>query len=133
MGTDLGDATLIATIPVSDIERARSFYESILGFHHLATSEAGVLLSAGDGRLLLYSSSGAPPEHTLAGFEVESLDPVMVSLRTRGVRFEDYDLPGLRTIDQVAWTGPERAAWFRDSEGNFLSISEPWRDKKAGR
>ena len=57
----------------------------------------------------------------------------MASLRTSGVQFEDYDLPGLRTVDQIAWIGPERAAWFRDSEGNALSISEPWRDEGAGR
>lgn len=132
VGMDLGDARLIATIPVSDLERARSFYEGILGFRHAATSEAGVLLSAGVGRLLLYASSGVPPQHTLAGFEVDLLDPVMGSLRNGGVRFEDYDLPGLRTIDQVAWIGPERAAWFRDSEGNILSISESWRDEGPG-
>jgi catechol 2,3-dioxygenase-like lactoylglutathione lyase family enzyme len=125
---DLRAAGLIATIPVRDLDRARGFYVDVLGLEHVATSDAGVLLRAGDGRLLLYRSSAPPPGHTLAGFEVEALDPVIPALKQRGVRFEDYDVPGLKTIDHVAWIGPERAAWFRDSEENILSISEPWRE-----
>jgi len=125
--TNLRDATLIATIPVRDLDRARAFYLDVLGLEHAATSEAGVLCRSGSSQVLLYSSTGAPPEHTLAGFEVESLEPVVESLKARGVSFEEYDLPGLRTVDHIAWIGPERAAWFRDSEGNILSISEPWR------
>ena len=127
MVTNLRDATLIATIPVRDLERARAFYLDVLGLEHAATSEAGILCRSGRSQVLLYSSAAAPPEHTLAGFEVEALEPVIQSLEGRGVRFEDYDLPGLRTVDHIAWIGPERAAWFRDSEGNILSISEPWR------
>ena len=127
MVTNLRDATLIATIPVRDLDRARAFYLDVLGLEHAATSDAGALCLSGGGQVLLYSSAGAPPEHTLAGFEVDALEPVIESLKGRGVRFEDYDLPGLRTVDHIAWIGPERAAWFRDSEGNILSISEPWR------
>ena len=125
--SDLRQAGLIATIPVGDLVQARVFYEEILGFAHIATSEAGALLQAGGGRILLYHSAAPAPAHTLAGFEVGSLEPVMASLKARGVRFEDYDFPGLTTVDQIAWIGPERAAWFRDSEGNILSVSEPWR------
>lgn len=125
---DLRHAALITTIPVRDLERAQAFYEGILGFRHTATSEAGVLLIAGDGRILLYRSASEAPAHTLAGFEVDRLEPVIQSLEALGVIFEDYDLPGLRTVDHIALIGPERAAWFRDSEGNVLSISEPWRD-----
>ena len=119
---------LIATIPVADLERARGFYEELLGFEHAATSEAGVLLRAGSGSILLYHSAAPAPAHTLAGFEVDHLEPVMAALKSRGVKFEDYDLPGLSTVDQIAWIGPERAAWFSDSEGNILSLSEPWRE-----
>jgi len=123
---DLRAAGLITTIPVADFDRAFSFYTGVLGFEHLQTSEAGVLLRARDGRVLLYSSSAAPPGHTLAGFEVNRLEPVIETLVSRGVTFEDYDFPGLKTVDHIAWIGPERAAWFHDSEGNILSISEPW-------
>jgi catechol-2,3-dioxygenase len=122
----LSGARLIATIPVQEVARAQQFYVETLGLTHEATSEAGVLLQAGDGRVLLYQSTGEPASHTLAGFEVERLEPVMEDLRLRGVTFEDYDYPTLRTVEGIAWIGPERAAWFRDSEGNILSISEPW-------
>ena len=130
--TNLREAKLIATIPVRDLERARAFYQDILGFEHIATSDAGVLCRAGDGQVLLYSSTGVAPEHTLAGFEVEALEPIIASLKALDVHFEDYVLPGLRTVDHIAWIGPERAAWFRDSEGNILSVSEPWRAPRAG-
>jgi catechol 2,3-dioxygenase-like lactoylglutathione lyase family enzyme len=122
----LRTARLIATIPVANLDRALAFYTDVLGFEHLSTSDAGALLRAGDGRLLLYHSSAVAPTHTLAGFEVERLEPIIESLKARGVVFEDYDFPNLRTVDHIAWIGPERAAWFRDSEGNILSISEPW-------
>jgi len=108
--------------------RAQAFYVDVLGLRLEATSEAGVLLSAGDGRILLYERDATAPEHTLAGFEVSALEPITAVLESRGVSFEDYDFPGPRTVDHIAWLGPERAAWFRDSEGNILSISEPWRE-----
>jgi catechol 2,3-dioxygenase-like lactoylglutathione lyase family enzyme len=127
MTADLGSAGVIVTIPVGDLDRARAFYEGVLGFEHIETSEAGVLCRAGDGRILLYHSAAPAPAHTLAGFEVDRLEPTIETLTARGVAFEDYDFPGLKTVDHVAWIGPERAAWFRDSEGNILSISEPWR------
>jgi catechol 2,3-dioxygenase-like lactoylglutathione lyase family enzyme len=124
---DLRAARLIATIPAADLDRARAFYVETLGFAIEAISEAGILCQTGDGRVLLYTSAAPPPGHTLAGFEVQQLEPVIATLMAHGVRFEEYDLPGLQTVDHVAWIGPERAAWFRDSEGNILSISEPWR------
>lgn len=74
-----------------------------------------------------YRSTAPAPGHTLAGFEGDRLEPLIETLTAPGVRFENYDFPGLETVDYVAWIGPERAAWFCDSEGNILSISEPWR------
>lgn len=124
--TALRTAALIVTIPVADLDRALEFYTAVLGFEHLRTSEAGALLRAGDGRLLVYHSTAPAPSHTLAGFEVDRLEPVIETLKARGVVFADYDFPTLKTVDHIAWIGPERAAWFHDSEGNILSISEPW-------
>lgn len=124
--TSLRTAGLIATIPVIDLDRALEFYSAVLGFEHLQTSEAGALMRARDGRLLLYHSTAPAPSHTLAGFEVDRLEPVIETLSSRGVVFADYDFPTLKTVDHVAWIGPERAAWFHDSEGNILSISEAW-------
>jgi catechol 2,3-dioxygenase-like lactoylglutathione lyase family enzyme len=122
---------LIATIPVRDRTRAQAFYTDVLGLEFEAESIAGVLVRAGAERILLFESSAQPPEQTLLGFEVDQLEPIMTVLSERGVVFEDYDYPALRTVDQIAWIGPERAAWFHDSEGNVLSISEPWRRDKG--
>jgi catechol 2,3-dioxygenase-like lactoylglutathione lyase family enzyme len=124
----LGEADFICPVPVRDLERARAFYRDTLGLREEDESEAGILVGLGSGaRILLYSSpGGAQPTHTIASWEVASLEPVIEALEGRGVSFEDYDLPGLRTENHIAWIGPERAAWFRDSEGNILAINEPW-------
>jgi catechol 2,3-dioxygenase-like lactoylglutathione lyase family enzyme len=126
----LDSAVFICPIPVRDITRARAFYIETLELSHVDESEAGILLALdGGARILLYESSGAVPTHTIASWEVPALEPLIERLEERGVVFEDYDLPGLQTADHIAWIGPERAAWFRDSEGNVLAISEPWRGR----
>jgi catechol 2,3-dioxygenase-like lactoylglutathione lyase family enzyme len=128
----LGEATFISPVPVVDLERARAFYEGALGLPFVAESDAGILLGlAGGGRILLYRSpAGDRPTHTVAGWEVPELEPLVARLEAAGVAFEDYDLPGLKTENHIAWIGPERAAWFRDSEGNVLAISEPWVERR---
>jgi catechol 2,3-dioxygenase-like lactoylglutathione lyase family enzyme len=128
----LATATLICPIPVVDLERARAFYEGTLGLPFVADSEAGILFGlAGGARILLYRSPGGnQPNHTVAGWEVPELEPAVERLEAAGVSFEDYDLPGLKTEGHIAWIGPERAAWFRDSEGNVLAISEPWTERR---
>ena len=69
------------------------------------------------------------------GWEVDDIDATVAELRSRGVVFEEYDLPGLETVDGIATIegnypskgSGERAAWFRDSEGNMLGIGQPFR------
>ena len=90
--------------------------------------------AGGDGAFALFSSTGRPSgEHTQMGWQVTDLDAVVADLRRRGVVFEDVDVPGLRTVDgiaEVAGNYPsdggvgERAAWFRDSEGNLIGLGE---------
>jgi hypothetical protein len=93
--------------------------------------------AAAPAEFALFESAGKPSgEHTQMAFEVEDLDTVVEELLDRGVVFEDYDFPGLRTengITEVEGNYPskggkgERAAWFRDSEGNLLGIGQPIR------
>ncbi|HET9521517.1 MAG TPA: VOC family protein [Candidatus Limnocylindrales bacterium] len=124
----LDGARFICPVPVANRERARAFYVETLGLPFVAESQAGILVALdGGARILLYeSASGTGPGPTVAGWEVDQLEAAIERLEARGVVFEDYDLPGLRTEGHIAWIGPERAAWFRDSEGNILAISEPW-------
>jgi catechol 2,3-dioxygenase-like lactoylglutathione lyase family enzyme len=124
----LDNARITAVVPVSNIEAAIEFYEGALGLRlderrdDLPTNREAEL-SAGSGTLLLYESVGAgKSRHTVAGFRVDDLDSVVASVRARGVIFEEYDLPDLKTLDGIASVGDVRAAWCKDPDGNILAI-----------
>jgi catechol 2,3-dioxygenase-like lactoylglutathione lyase family enzyme len=117
-----------AVIPVSDIGRARDFYGGTLGFEVLMDDpEFGLYFGAGGGtRFFVYESVGAGQSRaTLAGFVVEDLDAAMEGLRGKGVTFEEYDIPGLKTENGVAELAGMRNAWFKDPDGNILAVNEP--------
>ena len=121
------ESEIMAIIPVLDYRRAKHFYEGVLGF--TVTDLPGVpgngMFEAGHGtRALLYERGPSHAEHTIAGFLVEDLDSTMRTLRDHGVAFEDYDLPYLTTVSGVATAGDIKTAWFKDTEGNILSITE---------
>jgi catechol 2,3-dioxygenase-like lactoylglutathione lyase family enzyme len=117
---------LVVTIPASDIERAKAFYRERLGLEPVVETAAWISYRAGDGYFQLYPSAHAgTAQHTIGGWIVEDIEAAVTELRGRGIVFEEYDLPGLRTVNGIAnLEGVERGAWFRDSEGNILSISE---------
>jgi catechol 2,3-dioxygenase-like lactoylglutathione lyase family enzyme len=124
-------------LPVQDLERARLFYAEKLGLEPLEERPGGLLYRCGSGAFALFISSGASSgNHTQMAWEVTDLRATVEALRARGVIFEEYDLPGLKTVDgiaEVAGNYPskggvgELAAWFRDSEGNLLGIGQPLR------
>jgi catechol 2,3-dioxygenase-like lactoylglutathione lyase family enzyme len=124
----LDKARITAIVPVSDIEAAIEFYEARLGLRlderrdDLPTNREAELSGAG-GNLLLYESVGAGKgRHTVAAFRVDDLDAVVAGLRTRGVVFEEYDLPDLKTVDGIASVGDLRGAWCKDPDGNILAV-----------
>lgn len=113
------------TIPTSDITRSRQFYEGKLGWRARGEAPDGsVVLECGEGTICcLYSSEFAgTAKHTVVALSVEDFDNSMAQLRSKGVTFEDYDLPGLKTVKGVAKMDGERCAWFTDPEGNILGI-----------
>jgi catechol 2,3-dioxygenase-like lactoylglutathione lyase family enzyme len=119
------DWTFGATIPAKDLEGTRRFYEDVLGLEVLRENPAGIAYTSGDSILFLYPTEYAgTAQHTLGGFEVSDIKAAMADLRSKGVTFEEYDTPGLKTVNGVAELGGERAAWFKDPEGNILSVSE---------
>ena len=132
----LATATVAARLPAQDVERARAFYAEKLGLEPAEKRPGGLLYRLGNGEFGLFQSARAPScENTQMAFEVDDLDSAVAGLRQRGVVFEEYDLPRLSTVDGIAYiegnypskgTG-ERAAWFRDSEGNLLGVSQPIR------
>lgn len=114
-----------ATIPATDLERARRFYEEMLGLAVESTMQAGIVFRLGKGSaFFLYPSGSAGAGHTIGTWIVDDVRAAVRDLRARGIEFEEYDLPGLKTDDAVADLGSELAAWFKDSEGNILAVAE---------
>jgi len=122
-------------LPVQDLERARLFYAEKLGLNPVEERPGGLLYRCGSGAFALFHSSGASSgSHTQMAWEVSDLRATVEVLRARGVIFEEYDLPGFKTVDGIAEVEGnypskgavgELAAWFRDSEGNLLGIGQP--------
>ncbi len=115
-----------AMIPAEDIDRATAWYRDKLGLEPTDKSVDGMEYECGDGtRFALYPSQFAGTgQHTVMGWEAEDFDAEMQELRDRGVTFEEYDLPGIKTENGVANFGTGRGCWFKDSEGNILALAE---------
>jgi catechol 2,3-dioxygenase-like lactoylglutathione lyase family enzyme len=123
-------------LPVQDLKRARSFYAEKLGLEPVEERPGGLLYRCGKGSFALFLSAGAAAgTHTQMGWEVADIEATVAALRARGVVFEEYDLPGLKTVNgiaQIAGNYPskgtgEKGAWFKDSEGNLVGIGQPMR------
>jgi predicted enzyme related to lactoylglutathione lyase len=119
-----------AAIPASDFERAKAWYAEKLGLKPEWEDQGGAWYQIEATGFLLYASQFAGTNQaTAAGFTVDDIEGTVGELRERGVVFEEYDFPGLKTEDGVADLGSELAAWFKDSEGNILAIFESPRYK----
>jgi catechol-2,3-dioxygenase len=120
----LTDASAFPVLPAADLARATAFYRDTLGLAVAFEAEGGTALAAGNGTMLfIYPHGATKAEHTVAGFMVADLDAVVAGLRAKGVTFEEYDMPGLKTVDGIADAGGTKAAWFTDTEGNIISIT----------
>jgi predicted enzyme related to lactoylglutathione lyase len=133
-GRTLGSGKVASRLPAQDLERARRFYAEKLGLQPVEGRPGGLRYQCASGGFSLFESAGRPSgEHTQMAWQVDDIEAVVAELRGRGVVFEKVDVPGLRTVDgiaDVAGNYPsaggsgERAAWFRDSEGNLLGIGQ---------
>ena len=130
----LGNKIVYPTLPVVDISRARKFYEDKLGLKVLAEDQSpGLVLGAGKGTLLyIYQRGQTKADHTVVEFEVDDIEAEVKELRSRGVQFEEYDMPemGIKTVDGIASMGDMKGAWFKDTEGNILALGETTGDLK---
>ena len=114
-----------ATIPARDLEGTRRFYEDVLGARAVSEDPRGIIYQSGDSFFSLYPTEFAgTAQHTLGAFLVQDVEATVAELRDKGVTFEDYDLPGVRTVNGIAELGGIRGAWFKDPEGNILSVVE---------
>jgi catechol 2,3-dioxygenase-like lactoylglutathione lyase family enzyme len=131
----LEDGKIATRIPVRDLQRSRKFYAEKLGLEPSEERPGGLLYRCSEGEFALFESAGAASgNHTQMGWEVEDIEATVEQLRARGVVFEEYDFPGLKTVNgiaEVAGNYPskggvgEKAAWFRDVDGNLFGIGQP--------
>jgi predicted enzyme related to lactoylglutathione lyase len=122
----LANAMVAPTLPAVDLKRARRFYEGILGLEVvMEDSSPGIMIQCGKGTMLyVYERAATKADHTVASFGVDNLDTEMKELQKKGVKFEEYNLPGLKTEHGIATVGGMRASWFKDTEGNILSLMQ---------
>ena len=124
-------------LPAQDLERARRFYAEKLGLEPVEERPGGLRYRCGNSYFVVFQSTGAASgTHTQMGWEVDDIEATVAALRARGVVFEEYDLPGLVTVNGIAEVEGnypskggvgEKGVWFRDSEGNLLGIGQPLR------
>lgn len=126
----LGDFPVGGVLRAQDFHRAEKFYTEVLGLEEVPANAPGTALfrSTDGSMVMIYERPDIPaPENTTLGFPVppDKFDEVVADLRSKGVTFEDYDLPdmGIKTTNGIAEMAGTKTAWFKDSEGNIVNIA----------
>jgi len=122
----LAKTQVTCMLPVKDLARARRFYEECLRLEPFGAKPDGkfVYRCGGTEIALFPKPEGTKAEHTALSFAVSDIAAEIAELKGRGVKFEDYDFPDFKTVEHVCVLGSEKAAWFRDPEGNILCLHE---------
>ena len=126
----LSSSFVYPTIPTKDIDAARGFWVDTLGFSiREVASDGTIVLDAGNGSFIcLYQSSFAGTNQaTACAFEVSDIEREVSDLRGKGVDFQEYDFPGLKTDNGIATMDDSKAAWFTDIDGNIIGVFQPTR------
>jgi catechol 2,3-dioxygenase-like lactoylglutathione lyase family enzyme len=120
----LGENPITPVLLAKDLAAAREFYHDRLGLEILTENENAIVFTCGGGTHLDVTKStvGTADSQTQASWQVTNVRAEVAELRTRGVKVEDYDLPGLKTEDGIADIGFAWAAWIIDPGKNALSI-----------
>ncbi len=125
----LADRSIHTTLPATDLERAKRFYAEKLGFTpetELPDVRDGLFYRCGGNtRFLVFpSQNAASGTHTQMTWMTHDIEADVATLKARGVVFEEYDTPDLKTVNGVATIGQSKGAWFKDSEGNLLALGQ---------
>jgi catechol 2,3-dioxygenase-like lactoylglutathione lyase family enzyme len=121
----LGAAPIRAYIPVKDVARARKFYEGTLGLRPKREYAGGVIYECGGAEVFMYPTPNAGTSKASQAFwHVNDVEAEVADLKARGVRFEEYDMPGITMKNSIATAGGAKTAWFKDTEGNILAVSQ---------
>lgn len=121
----IGASMVVATVPVTDLERAKTFYGGTLGLTFLLENPVSVRYRCGDhSELSIFKRPPTVTEHTLAHFEVTDIETAIRDLEAGDVAFVDYAEGPLKRTGRIAQLGPARGAWFHDPDGNILGIRQ---------
>jgi predicted enzyme related to lactoylglutathione lyase len=121
----LKDAPVRAYIPALDLARARRFYEGLVGLKPKQEYAGGVIYECGGAEVFLYPTPNAGTSRASQAFwQVKDLEAEVKELKAHGVKFEEYDYPGLKTVDSIATGHGAKTAWFKDTEGNIMAVSQ---------
>jgi predicted enzyme related to lactoylglutathione lyase len=122
---------MYAYIPVKDVARARQFYEGKVGLKPKKEQAGGVVYEFGEhtGCFLYPTPNAGTSRASQAFWQVDDIEREVAELKSRGVKFEEYDMPGMKTVNGIAEAGGAKSAWFKDTEGNIMALIE---DMPAG-
>ena len=121
----LSQAPIRAYIPASDVARARRFYEGTIGLRPKQEYAGGVIYECGGADVFLYPTPNAGTSKASQAFwQVADVEKEVLELKARGVTFEEYDMPGIKMKNSIATGGGAKTAWFKDTEGNILAVSQ---------
>jgi predicted enzyme related to lactoylglutathione lyase len=119
----LMNAPIRAYIPVSDVVRARQFYEEKVGLQPKELYAGGVIYECGGTEVFMYPTTNAGTSKASQAFwSVDDVEAEVNELKARGVKFEEYDMPGMAMRNSIATGGGAKAAWFKDTEGNIMAV-----------
>jgi predicted enzyme related to lactoylglutathione lyase len=121
----LSTSPIRAYIPASDVTRARKFYEGSVGLVPKQEYSGGVIYDCGGSEVFLYPTPNAGTSKASQAFwQVSDVEAEVAELKSRGVKFEEYDMPGIQMKNSIATGGGAKTAWFKDTEGNILAVSQ---------
>lgn len=121
----LDSGNMVGFVATEDYDRARAFYESKLGFQFVSLDQYALVMSTGKNMIRVAKVKGfTPAQYTVLGWEVENIEAIVTWLRERGVALEEY--PFIQDRELLIWTTPtgDKVAWFKDPDGNVLSVSQ---------
>jgi len=121
----LKNATIHVYLPASNVARARKFYEEVIGLTPKEEYAGGVFYECGGAVAFLYPTPNAGTSKASQAFwQVEDVEAEVADLKARGVTFEEYDMPGMPMKNSIVTGGGAKTAWFKDTEGNILAVSQ---------
>ena len=121
----LKDATIHVYLPAANLSRARTFYENVLGLTPKEVYAGGVFYECGGAVAFLYPTPNAgTSKASQAYWDVADVEAEVADLKARGVKFEEYDMPGMPMQNSIVTGGGAKTAWFKDTEGNILAVSQ---------